>query len=253
MPTLTEHLETVDFTRDEAKFYFSIKGTLQKNWLTKKYKNARMDQSPRLFLDSKPTSNLLVFIRELVFERWRQWISKDNYRDEWTESQAEIEDIIDQHWSHPDSSKLQAIDNILRWNPEDTGKKKLQSFPNLSSHRLHIDFMEQWLRRKGYSVQRLDGSIKQEHRGRLLESLLVSPYYMSKLCEKNKMPYLAPELWRMIGEWAGNPQILLLQNRVGGTDKFQSFSQVLFPIPMSTPSLESQAIARNLDLDRENQ
>ena len=60
---------------------------------------------------------------ELVFERWRQWISKDNYRDEWTESQAEIEDIIDQHWSHPDSSKLQAIDNILRWNPEDTGKR----------------------------------------------------------------------------------------------------------------------------------
>ena len=63
------------------------------------------------------------------------------------------------------------------------------------------------------------------------------------------MPYLAPELWRMIGEWAGNPQILLLQNRVGGIGlNLQSFSQVLFPIPMSTPSLESQAIARKYRL-----
>jgi len=41
----------------------------------------------------------------------------------------------------------------------------------------------------------------------------------------------------------------LLQNRVGGIGlNLQSFSQVLFPIPMSTPSLESQAIARSYRL-----
>jgi len=249
MPTLTEHLETVDFTRDEARFYFSIKGTLRKHWLNeKKIRMPGWIKSRGYFL-IQSLLQLASLHPELVFERWRQWISKDSYRDQWTESPAEIEDIIDQHWTHPDSSKLQAIDNILRWNPEDIRKRNYNRSLIFLPYRLHIDFMESWLRQKGYSVQRLDGSVKQQHRGRLLESLLVSPYYMSKLCEKNKMPYLAPELWRMIGEWTGSPQILLLQNRVGGIGlNLQSFSQVLFPIPMSTPSLEGQAIARSYRL-----
>ena len=40
---------------------------------------------------------------------------------------------------------------------------------------------------------------------------------MSKLCQKQpQLPYLPPEIWRLIGTWANLPQILILQNVVGG-------------------------------------
>jgi len=252
MANLDETLHHIDFSRDEANFYFSLKGHLRERWLVDKRMRLPRWIRAKNHLLTQSLLQLASIHPELVFERWRQWIDTGKYNEQWTENQQETAAIFDQHWDNPDSSKMLAIDRILRVNLK-TGLRNEQRSLIFLPYRLHLDFMESWLRQKGYSVSRLDGTVKPSTRARMLDSLTVTPYYMSRLCSKNNLPYLPPEIWRMIGTWSGNPQILLLQNRVGGVGlNLQSFSQVIFPIPMSTPSLESQAIARSYRLGQKN-
>ena len=62
----------------------------------------------------------------LVFEKFGQRIRNGEYRDEW-----EGEDIslhLQQRWPHDDSSKLNALNNILRWKKDGVETRKEKSY-----------------------------------------------------------------------------------------------------------------------------
>ena len=110
------------------------------------------------------------------------------------------------------------------------------------------------VKEKGYTVALLDGRLNARQKQNLLDRIHVTPYYMESLLHKaTTLPYLPPELWRMIGQWADLPQVLLVQNKVGSVGlNLQCFTQVCYPIPMSNTTLESQSIARSYRLGQKN-
>lgn len=251
MATLIEHNQTIDFTRDEANFYYSLRGDIRREWLAQK--NLRLPGwiLARNYLLLHSILQLATLHPGLVFEKFGQRIRNGEYRDEW-----EGEDIslhLQQRWPHDDSSKLNALNNILRWKKDGVGRHERRSLIFLP-YKLHLDYLQQWLKKKGYTVALLDGRLNARQKQNLLDRIHVTPYYMESLLHKaTTLPYLPPELWRMIGQWADLPQVLLVQNKVGSVGlNLQCFTQVCYPIPMSSTTLESQSIARSYRLGQKN-